>query len=40
MYPVAQKLFEQEVSLPLYTKMTGDDQKRVISAIKQVLENA
>lgn len=40
MFPVAQKLFEQEVSLPLYTKMTSADQSRVISAIKQVLENA
>ena len=40
MYPIAQRLFEQEVSLPLYTKMSSDDQKRVISAVKQVLENA
>lgn len=40
MFPVAQRLFEQEVSLPLYTKMTFEDQKRVISTIKMVLENA
>jgi len=37
MFPVAQQIFEQEVSLPLYTKMTYDDQKRVIEAVKQVL---
>ena len=40
MFPVAQRIFEQEVSLPLYTKMTGDDQLRVINAVKQVLLNA
>ncbi len=40
MYPLAQNLFEQEVSLPLYTKMTREDQKRVISAVKKVLDNA
>lgn len=37
MFPVAQEIFEQEVSLPLYTKMTDDDQVRVINAVKQVL---
>jgi dTDP-4-amino-4,6-dideoxygalactose transaminase len=40
MFPVAQRLFEQEVSLPLYTKMTNDDQVRVISTIKKVLGDA
>ncbi len=40
MFPVAQKLFEQEISLPLYTKMTHEDQKRVISTVKKVLYNA
>ena len=40
MYPVAQRLFEQEVSLPLYTKMMNEDQLRVISTIKKVLGNA
>jgi dTDP-4-amino-4,6-dideoxygalactose transaminase len=39
MFPVAQRLFEQEVSLPLYTKMTLEDQKRVIFTVKKVLEN-
>jgi len=40
MFPVAQRIFEQEVSLPLYTKMTSDDQLRVIAAVKQVLLDA
>lgn len=40
MFPVAQRIYEQEVSLPLYTKMTNDDQLRVIDAVKQVLQNA
>lgn len=37
MFPVAQRIYEQEVSLPLYTKMTREDQVRVIKAVKQVL---
>mgnify|MGYP000134052242 CR=1 FL=1 len=40
MFPVAQKIFEQEVTLPLYTKMTYEDQIRVVAAIKAVLSNA
>lgn len=40
MFPVAQDIFEQEVSIPLYTKMTEVDQFRVIDAIKQVLLHA
>jgi dTDP-4-amino-4,6-dideoxygalactose transaminase len=40
MFPVAQKIFEQEVSLPLYTKMTEDDLARVITGVKQVLADA
>lgn len=37
MYPVAQRIFQQEVSLPLYTKMTEKDQHRVIDAVRKVL---
>jgi len=37
MFPVAQRIFEQEVTLPLYTKMTEADQVRVIDAVKQIL---
>lgn len=36
-YPNALENFEQAVSLPLYTKMTEDDQQRVIQAVKEVL---
>lgn len=39
MFPVSQKLFEQEVSIPLYTRMTDDEQQRVIDAIHKVLGN-
>ncbi|MGI2215210.1 DegT/DnrJ/EryC1/StrS family aminotransferase [Shewanella oncorhynchi] len=38
MYPVAQDIYEREVSLPLYTKMTELDLKRVVDAIKKVLK--
>ena len=37
-FPKALNLFEQAVSLPLYTKMTDADQERVIGAVKDVLE--
>lgn len=40
MFPVSQRLFEQEVSIPLYTLMTEDDQQRVIDAFHKVLEDA
>lgn len=36
-FPVSQHLFEREVSIPLYTKMTENDQARVIDAIKMTL---
>ncbi len=39
MFPIAQSIFEQEVSIPLYTRMTESDQQRVIEAIHKVLEN-
>ena len=38
-FPVSQKLFEREVSLPLYTRMTTDDLERVVTAVKKVLFN-
>ncbi|WP_439858860.1 DegT/DnrJ/EryC1/StrS family aminotransferase [Pseudomonas sp. MBLB4136] len=37
MFPVAQRLFEQEISIPLYTRMSDSDQQRVIDAFRQVL---
>jgi len=38
-FPIAQTLFEQEVSIPLYTQMTQTDQERVIAGIKKVLNH-
>ncbi|WP_434926794.1 DegT/DnrJ/EryC1/StrS family aminotransferase [Shewanella sp. HL-SH2] len=40
MYPVAQSIYETEVSLPLYTKMTSEDLARVVETVKKVLSNA
>lgn len=37
MFPVADAAFEAEVTLPLYTKMTADDQTRVITAVREIL---
>jgi dTDP-4-amino-4,6-dideoxygalactose transaminase len=39
MYPIAQSIYETEVSLPLYTKMTNDDLVRVVAAVKRVLSD-
>ncbi len=36
-FPVAQKAFEAIASLPMYTKMTSDDQERVIRAVHEIL---
>lgn len=36
-FPVAWLSYERAVSLPLYTRMTDDDQTRVIEAVKEVL---
>ncbi|MCP9760665.1 DegT/DnrJ/EryC1/StrS family aminotransferase [Aquitalea sp. S1-19] len=36
-YPAAQAAFEAEVTLPLYTRMSADDQARVIAAVREVL---
>lgn len=40
MFPVAQHLFEAEVSIPLYTKMTEADQLRVIECVSRVIADA
>jgi dTDP-4-amino-4,6-dideoxygalactose transaminase len=40
MYPVAQSIYETEVSLPLYTKMTSEDLTRVVATVKKVLSDA
>lgn len=36
-FPVAWSAYERAVSLPLYTRMTDEDQTRVIEAVKEVL---
>lgn len=37
-YPNAKEAYKQAVSLPLYTRMTKLDQKRVINAVKDIFE--
>jgi dTDP-4-amino-4,6-dideoxygalactose transaminase len=36
-FPNATRAYASAVSLPLYTKMTDDDQKRVVTAVRQTL---
>lgn len=36
-FPVSDAAFEAEVTLPLYTRMTDDDQSRVIAAVREIL---
>lgn len=36
-YPNALRVYESSVSLPLYTKMTDEDQTRVVQVIKDIL---
>jgi dTDP-4-amino-4,6-dideoxygalactose transaminase len=36
-FPHAYREFRRAVSLPLYTKMTDDDQERVIAAVRELL---
>lgn len=36
-FPNATKYYQNAVSLPLYTKMTDDDQRRVIEAVRSIL---
>ena len=36
-FPVSDAAFEAEVTLPLYTRMTDDDQSRVIAAVRGIL---
>jgi dTDP-4-amino-4,6-dideoxygalactose transaminase len=38
MFPNADAAYRAMVSLPLYTKMTDDDQSRVIAALREILE--
>jgi dTDP-4-amino-4,6-dideoxygalactose transaminase len=36
-YPCALHAYEQAVSLPIYTKMSDDDQSAVIEAVRDIL---
>ena len=36
-YPHALHTYERAVSLPLYTKMTDDDQEQVVQAVRDIL---
>lgn len=36
-FPIAKRVFEKSVSLPIYTKMTDEDIDRVIAAVKGIL---
>tara|TARA_R110002072_G_scaffold296553_1_gene468530 strand:+ start:31446 stop:32606 length:1161 start_codon:yes stop_codon:yes gene_type:complete len=38
-FPVAQSLYENEVSIPLFTRMTKSDQLRVVAEIKAALSH-
>jgi len=40
MFPVSQRIYEQSVSLPIYSKMTNEDMQRVVSTVAKILENA
>ncbi len=37
-FPNALKAYENAVSLPMYTRMTSDDQERVIAAVREILK--
>ncbi|XDZ65406.1 DegT/DnrJ/EryC1/StrS family aminotransferase [Alphaproteobacteria bacterium LSUCC0684] len=40
MFPVSQRIYEQSVSLPIYSKMTDEDMERVVSTVAKILNNA
>jgi len=40
MFPVSQRLYEQSVSLPIYSKMTDDDMDKVVSTVTKILKYA
>ncbi|QLB20570.1 UDP-4-amino-4,6-dideoxy-N-acetyl-beta-L-altrosamine transaminase [Vespertiliibacter pulmonis] len=35
-FPIAENVYQHILSIPLFTKMTNDDQDRVVSAIKEI----
>lgn len=36
-FPISEWVYDREVSLPLYPRMTDEDVKRVVSAVKEIL---
>ena len=36
-FPIAEQAYQREVSIPLFTKMTSDDQQHVINSIREIL---
>lgn len=40
MFPVSQLIYEQSVSLPIYTKMRYEDLERVVSTVSHIIKNA
>lgn len=36
-FPVAESIYDHEISLPLYPKMTDEDAKDVVSAVKKII---
>jgi dTDP-4-amino-4,6-dideoxygalactose transaminase len=37
MFPCSQSAYERSISLPIYSRMTGDDAQRVVDALRQAL---
>jgi len=37
-FPVAEKYYEQAITLPLFPKMTNSEVKKVISVAKKILD--
>jgi dTDP-4-amino-4,6-dideoxygalactose transaminase len=40
MFPVSQRIYEQSVSLPIYSKMVDEDMEMVVSTVTKILKNA
>ena len=37
LFPISQKIYEQSVSLPIYSKMSASDAERVVNAVKEAI---
>ncbi len=37
MFPHSQRVYERQLSLPIYTRMTDADVERVIDAVRELL---